>query len=97
MNDKIRSQIFGYPFGTSFHSNCTGRFEYFEVYVESGALLNRHIDYKNDHDKFYKYGCSYSYLINSQTNGELYRVNFIMTSRLVCGKFMREMKLNSMR
>ena len=92
MNDNVRTKIFGHNFGKSFHITCSGRFEFFEVFIESNATLNRHIDYSNDGDISYQYGCSYSYLILSQNDGKLYRVNFIMTTRLVCGQFMDKLK-----
>ena len=90
MDNKIRTKLFGFQFCKSFHYSCEGRFEFFEVFVESDAALNRHIDYRNDISKSYDYGCSYSYLIVSKNDSKLYRVNFIMTTRLVCGQFMTE-------
>ena len=88
MNDKLRTKIFGMNFVKSFYKTCTARFEFFEVFIESDACLNRHIDYSNDGSEHYKFGCSYSFLIMSNLDGKLYRVNFIMTTRLVCGQFM---------
>jgi hypothetical protein len=88
MNDKLRTKNFCMNFVKSFYKTSTARFEFFEVFIESNACLNRHIDYRNDGSEHYKFGCSYSFLIMSNLDGKLYRVNFIMTTRLVCGQFM---------
>ena len=92
MNDELRNDLFGYRFGKSYHESCTARFEFFTVIVEWKSILNRHVDYLNDTDDFYNYGCSYSYLIVNKAFHQLYRVNFIMTSREECGKFMKKLR-----
>ena len=92
MNDGLRNDLFGYRFGKSYHESCTARFEFFTVIVEWKSLLNRHVDYLNDTDDFYNYGCSYFYLIVNKAFHQLYRVNFIMTSRVECGKFMKKIR-----
>ena len=90
MNDKLRTRIFGMNFAKSFYKICIARFEFFEVFIEFNASLNRYVDYSNDGSEHYKFGCSYSYLIISNVDGKLYRVNFIMTTRLVCGQFIQK-------
>ena len=89
MPDKARTRLFGLPFGCSFSKDCTSRFEFVDIFVESGAVLNRHMDYRNDHVPGYNYGASYSFVVKHE-EGKLYRVNFIMCTRNVCGNFMKQ-------
>lgn len=90
LNDKSPTKIFGMNVGKSFYKTCVGRFEFFVVLIESNTSLNRHINYSNDGSPFYKFRCSYSYLIIFNIYGKLYHVNFIMTTRLVRGQFITE-------
>ena len=63
MNDSHRTTLFGRPFGTSFHPSCTSRFEFVDIFVETRADLNRHMDYQNGKCENYDFGASYSFLI----------------------------------
>lgn len=90
MNNKKRNQIFGSKFGKSFDKSCTSRFEFLDIFAEKDGSLNRHCDYSNDYRKGYTYGASYSYLIKRKKEDEIYRVNFIMCTRVVVGSFMEE-------
>ena len=94
MQDHERTAIFGAKFGKSFHPLCSGRFEFVDILVKCESHLNRHLDYKNDHRSGYNHGCSYSYLVKRTCDAKIYRVNFIMCTRLVCGAFMDEIRMN---
>ena len=48
MNDKLCTLTFGMNFEKSFFETCIAIFEFFKVFIESYASLNRHIDYSND-------------------------------------------------
>ena len=52
MNDKLRTTIFGMNFVKSFYKTCIARFKFFEVFIESNASLNRHIDYSNNGSQY---------------------------------------------
>ena len=91
MNNKKRSAIFGIPFGKSFDEGCKSKFEYAEIFVETEALVIRHLDYQNDFRKNYDYGTSYSFIRKRYTDGKFYRVNFLMCTRKLCGDFMDEL------
>ena len=92
MNNVLRYELFGKKMGKSFDSTCKSRFEFLDIFVEHASNLNRHLDYKNDWRNGYTFGASYSYLILRNEDKKLYRVNFIMCSRYVCGAFMEEVK-----
>ena len=75
----------------SFDKSCTSRFEFLDIFAEKDGSLNRHCDYSNDYREGYTYGASYSYLIKRKKEDEIYRVNFIMCTRVVVGSFMEEL------
>ena len=91
MNNQKRSAIFGIPFGKSFDQGCKSKFEYAEIFVETEALVIRHLDYQNDFRKNYDYGTSYSFITKRYTDGKFYCVNFLMCTRKLCGDFMDEL------
>ena len=83
--------MFGNPFGKSFNEGCKSKFEYAEIFVETEALVIRHLDYQNDFRKNYDYGTSYSFITKRYTDGKLYCVNFLMCTQKLCGDFMDEL------
>lgn len=85
-SDPSRTHLFGCPMARYFSPHCLSRFEFVDVFVESNATLNRHMDYQNDPMTGYNCGVSYSYVIYHLSG--LYRVNVIMASRAYCGNFM---------
>jgi hypothetical protein len=96
--DDRRTQLFGLPFAAKFSKQCTSKFEFVDLFLESMAGLNRHMDYSNDSDPSYGYVASYSYLfylgdapkkIKQVYQNRLYRMNIIMTSRRNCGRKFR--------
>ena len=92
MNDTKRKKMFGNVFGKSFDNSCITKFEYLDIFVEKDGLLNRYCDYSNDYREGYDYGASYSYLIKKQDKDEIYRVNFIMVTRMHVAVFMDEIR-----
>ena len=90
MTNKKQTAIFGLPFGKAFHDSCTSKFEYAEIFVETESLVIRHLDYQNDFRKNYDYGTSYSFITRRRIDGKVYRVNFLMCTRKLCGDFMDE-------
>ena len=92
-DNEYRYNLFGKKLGEYFHSTCLSRFEFVDIFVEQDCNLNRHLDYKNDWREAYTFGGSYSYLIQRKEDGLIYRVNFIMCSRHVCGAFMEELNV----
>lgn len=90
MSDPKRNSLFGDKFASSISGKCTSRFEYLDIFVESGSQLNRHMDYMNGCSKGYEYGTSYSY--THMYDGKLYRVNLIAVCRKVCDASMRELE-----
>ena len=86
MNDTIRNKLFGKYMSDQFLVK-NSRFEFIDILLHSGCVLDKHLDHKNACDN-YKYGCSYSF-VRTYKNIR-YRVNFIMCNRLVCDYFMRE-------
>ena len=68
------------------------RFEFVDIFVESRAGLNRHLDYKNDQRLGYNVGASLSKLL--EKDGREYRLNFIMTTRQDCGSTMEHIRKN---
>ena len=86
MKDITRTNFFGGYMADKFKC-INSRFEFIDILLHSGCVLDKHLDHKNGRE-CYKYGCSYSFL---QTyNNIQYRVNFIMCSRQVCDSFMRQ-------
>jgi hypothetical protein len=83
-------------------SNLLAKFEYVDIYVEAGADLKRHMDYKNDGaTEGYSCGASYSFYFDFQKTqypkfrkhiGKTFRVNFIFASRSACGNAMRRIE-----
>lgn len=73
MNDKERNKIFGKYMAKQFYQSNKSNFEFIEIYVQTGCMLNKHMDYENDIGS-YRYGCSYSeiHLHNNIT----YIINF---------------------
>jgi hypothetical protein len=46
--DHRRTKLFGKPFASLFFDECTSRFEFVDLYLESQGQLNRRLDYVND-------------------------------------------------
>jgi hypothetical protein len=44
MGDSSRNKFFGNKFAKSVSPSCTSNFEYLDIFVSSGARLNRHMD-----------------------------------------------------
>ena len=88
MNDKERNKQFGNEMAKSFWQFSTSRFEFVTIFVETDAIVGRHMDYMNSKDDQYNVGCSYSYLIEHV--GKVFRVNFIMCNRLQVDAFMEK-------
>lgn len=88
MYDQHRTDIFAKKFCSVWGPLCDARFEFVDLFAESGSRLNRHMDYCNDKTAGYDYGASYSYL--KEKGGSTYRVNIIMCTRLVCGSAMKK-------
>jgi hypothetical protein len=97
--DARRTELFGEPFAALFSPQCTSRFEFVDLFLESQGDLNRHMDYLNDDENpGYQYVASYSYLfylddstksnpnIQNEYKNRLYRMNIIMASRRQCGR-----------
>ena len=40
MHNELRSKLFGYSFGKSFHASCIGRFEFLDIFVEHWSSLH---------------------------------------------------------
>ena len=90
MCNKLRNNLFGSVLGRSFWQSSVSRFEFITIFAECESIVGRHVDYMNAKDDDYNVGCSYSYLI--WKDGDLYRVNFVMSNRHQIDSFMKKMK-----
>ena len=86
MNNNTRNTLFEDYMAEKFIIK-NSRFEFIDILLHSGCVLDKHLDHKNAQDT-YKYGCSYSFV--RTYNNTQYRVNFIMCNRQVCEAFMHQ-------
>ena len=90
VQDQFRNELFGSRFAALWGGDCECDFEFVDLFLESGSMLGRHMDYSNGKVDGYDCIASYSYCITLEDES-VWRQNIILTHRTQCDASMKKL------